>query len=355
MGGPAPDAGRLEALAPGLLGRRLTIGDWPTPLTPVDIGARQQLWVKDEGEAAERYGGNKVRKLEWLLPTVRDDVAVVTAGAVGSNHVIATATHAAPLGIGVHAVLTPQPDTTHARRNAAAIAHLTRSTWPAGGEVSAVAASARALAHAWREGGARPSVIWVGGSSPHGTLGWADGALEILDQCDEAGIGPPRRVYVPAGSGGIAAGLLLGFALADVATRVHAVRVADRMWANPTTTLILAKRAARLARRAGAPQRAIAGAHLVYEHGWIGSGYGTPTAAGEAATSIAARHEITVDPTYSAKALAAALAAVRDPDVTGPVVWVNTVNRRPLEGLLDGSVPDPPRRLAGLLEPVARP
>lgn len=348
MSAPGPE-GKLEGLAPGLLGRRLPLGDWPTPLTPVEVGAHRPLWVKDEGHAGDPYGGNKVRKLEWLLAAVRPDAPIVTGGAVGSNHVVATATYAARLDLPVHAVLTPQPRTEHARRNAGVIARLTCSTWPAAGEPSAIAAFGRAVSHAWRDSGRRPSTIWVGGSTPTGVLGWADGALELLDQCGEVGLEPPRRVYVPAGSGGIAAGLLVGFALAGVGTRVHAVRVADRMWANPGTTLLLARRAARIVRRAGAPQRQVPRDQLVYEHSWIGDGYGTPTPAGDAANTVAVHQGITVDPTYSAKALAAALAAVRDRDVRGPIVWVNTVNRRPLEDLLDAPVPAPPPRLAWLL------
>jgi 1-aminocyclopropane-1-carboxylate deaminase/D-cysteine desulfhydrase-like pyridoxal-dependent ACC family enzyme len=102
---PVEAGSRVERLAPGLAGQRAAIGSWPTPLRSLEVGSGLPLLVEDEGEAARAYGGNEVRKLEWLLPRVRPGAHVVTVGAVGSNFVLATAWYGRERGLPVHAVL----------------------------------------------------------------------------------------------------------------------------------------------------------------------------------------------------------------------------------------------------------
>ena len=156
------------------------------------------------------------------------------------------------------------------------------------------------------------------------------GGLEIAAQVRDGELPAPRHVFVPAGTGGIAAGLLVGLGMAGIDATIHAVRVADRLWANRPLTLLHARRTVGLLRRHGADVDLPRPDRLVFDHGWIGADYGVPTIAGERAARLAAAHGLTVEPTYTAKALAAALAALRSADVSGPVLWVNTVNSRPL-------------------------
>jgi D-cysteine desulfhydrase len=348
---PAPT--RLQDLAPGLRGRRVSLGAWPTPVRALDVGATAPLWCKDEGHASAAYGGNKIRKLEWVLPRVGRDRAVVTIGAVGSNHVLATAVHGRALGVKVHAVLVPQPGTAAARRNAGVTGALAHRLWPAGGEAGAAATLGRALVAAAREDGRRPALVWIGGSTPRGVLGWVQGALEIADQV-AAGILPaPAHVFVPAGSGGIAAGLLVGFDLAGLDTTVHAVRVADPLWANRRAILTLARASARVLRRAGGPRVRPDPRRLVLDTRWFGGVYGAPTEAGRAAQALAEDLGLGIEPTYSAKTLAAAAHALRAGEARGPVLWVDTANARPLEDLAGGAVPDPPAVLLPLLTPLS--
>jgi D-cysteine desulfhydrase len=341
--------GFVEGLAPGLRGARLALGTWPTPVRAVDVGADAPLWCKDEGRSAPGYGGNKIRKLEWVLPRVPRGAAVVTIGAVGSNHVLATAYHGRAQGLRVHAVLVPQPDTPAARRNIGVSAALLHRHWPAGSEAGAALALARGVRAAWREDGRRPAVVWIGGSTPHGVLGWVEGALELADQVARGEVPVPARVYVPAGSGGIAAGLLVGLAAAGLRCEVHAVRVADRVWANRRAVLTLARLATRRLRQAGADVPDVAPDRLVLDQRWFGGAYGEPTEEGRRAGELAASAGLGIESTYSAKTLAAAVHALRHEAVGGPVVWIDTANAQPLEDLVGGTVPAPPARLAGLL------
>jgi D-cysteine desulfhydrase len=343
------DTGLVEQLAPRLQGERALLGRWPTPVRALDVGASEPLWCKDEGRSAPGYGGNKVRKLEWVLPRVAPGSAVVTIGAVGSNHVLATAWHGRALGLKVHAVLVPQPDTPAARRNIGVSAALLHGHWPAGSEAAAAVALGRATRAAWREDGRRPAIVWIGGSTPHGVLGWVEGALELAEQVARGELPAPRRLYVPAGSGGIAAGLLVGLAAAGLDCEVHAVRVADRLWANRRAVLTLAALATRRLRQAGADLPDVRPDALVLDQRWFGRAYGQPTDAGRRAGEIAASAGLGIEPTYSAKTLAAAVHALRHDMVGGPVLWIDTANAQPLEELLEGGVPEPPPRLANLL------
>src|SRR5271165_3657520 len=96
----------------------LTLGRYPTPVERLDelSGQESSLWVKRDDRTNEIYGGNKVRKLEWLLADARARGArrVVTVGAVGSHHVLATTYFGTKEGFEVEAILVPQPATAHA-------------------------------------------------------------------------------------------------------------------------------------------------------------------------------------------------------------------------------------------------
>jgi D-cysteine desulfhydrase len=348
--GPAArDPSLVEQLAPGLAGQRLPIGTWPTPVRAVDVGGDLPLLVKDEGRSAPDYGGNKIRKLEWLLPRVRPGSHLVTAGAVGSNFVLATAFHGRLRGIPVHAVLVPQPDTAAARRNAGVSAALLHRAWPATSDVDGVRQLGRAVVAARREAGRSPTVVWIGGTTPTGVLGWVEGGLELARTVTAGEVPAPARVVVPAGSGGIAAGLLVGLRAGGLDAVVHAVRVADRTWANRAALLGAARWVTRRLRAAGADLPDVDPSRLHVDHRWFGAAYGRPTAAGDEAEIVARHLGLPIDPTYSAKALAAAIALTRAPGA-GQVLFVDTANARPVGRLVPGGrVPPPPPELAALL------
>jgi D-cysteine desulfhydrase len=341
-----PPVSPLERRVPALGGRRLPLGDWPTPIRHLEApGGR--LWVKDEGAAASPYGGNKVRKLEWVLPRVAERSALVTFGAVGSNHVLATAWYARRVGVRTHAVLVPQPDAPGVRRNAAVIASLAHRVWPATSEAAAAVALGRAVVAARREDGRRPAVVWVGGSTPAGLLGWVEAALELAEQVMAGQLPAPGRIVVPAGSGGVAAGLLVGLGMTPLRARIHAVRVADPIWANRRSIGAMAAMVRRTLQRAGARVPRPDLRRLVLDTRHLGAGYGSPTPAGTAAADLAAAGGLTTDPTYSAKALAAALELVAR--TREPVLWIDTANAMPLEALAGGTLPPLPPTLRPLL------
>ena len=272
----------------------------PTPVEQIDDG----LYVHRDDATDSHYGGNKVRKLEFVLPiALRKGGPVLTAGAIGSHHVYATAVHAARLGLEVEAVRFPQPDTAHVRSVDAALRELpnVRHTMvPHSYAMPFVLAARRAAIE--RAGG---YAILPGATSPLGVLGYVSAALELIDAFAEAGWAPPDDVVVALGSGGSATGLTIGLQLGGWRhTSVVAVRVADAV---VTNRAVLAAHAVGTFALLGMGGWLPRHGNIAIERGYFGEGYGHPSAAGERAIEDGGALGLALEPTYTAKAFAAAL------------------------------------------------
>ncbi|MFT5682031.1 MAG: D-cysteine desulfhydrase [Myxococcota bacterium] len=311
----------LQARFPGVVLPRVPLGSWPGPITRL----AEDLYSLDEGVCSPVYGGNKVRKLEHILAGAGDAVDVITMGAAGSHHVLATAIHGTARGLRAHALLVPQPDTAHVqatlRRSLARCTTLTPTT-PASLLPDLHAMSSRLH----RETGKRPLIVPIGGSSLEGVLGWISGGLEVAAAIADGRLPRSVRVYAPLGSGGTVAGLLAGLRLAGLATVVVGVRVVDRPLGYAWQVRALAHAALQRLRSAGARIAGIRMKGLQVEEGWREGGYGVVTPRIEAIVTQAASLGIPVETTYTARCLGAVLAAQRD----GPVLLVQTLNTRPL-------------------------
>jgi 1-aminocyclopropane-1-carboxylate deaminase/D-cysteine desulfhydrase-like pyridoxal-dependent ACC family enzyme len=330
----------------------LSLGRFPTRVHRLDglLPPSVELWVKREDESGALYGGNKVRKLEFLLAAARAERArrLVTVGAIGSHHVLATAVYGRRAGFSVDAIVFPQPLTDHVREQLLADVGTGARLWPTGSVVGVPL-------EAWRRrrGG---DVTWIapGGSSPIGTLGYVSAGLELREQEARAELPPIDVIYVALGSCGTAAGLLLGLAAgargpfdrtkasdrAAIAELV-AVRVVDRLVANGWATRRLARATADwLVARGGDWFNHCQSPSLRVEHGQFGGAYGLPTAAGEAAVARAAAAGLMLEPTYTGKAMAALLADADSGRLDGKrVLFLHTFSSAPMAPLVDaGSV-----------------
>lgn len=301
---------RLAELCPGL--PHLALGEGPTPVREL----REGLWVKDESGLGSLWGGNKVRKLEWILPDARrrGKRTILTFGALATNHGLATALYAREQGMRCAIALVDQPVNDHVRaqverlRASGATLHFTHT------RLRTVAATPWLLLRH-----RLPYVLTAGGSSPIGTLGYVDGALELAEQVRDDLLPEPTHVVCAAGSGGTAAGLLLGLRMAGLRTKVLAVVVNDRLNVDHATLVKLARRSAELLRSRGAtgvpdPDPS----SLVVTRDFLGPGYGVATPESEAA--MAGETSLQLDPVYTSKSMAAALAF----DGPGPLLFLHT-------------------------------
>jgi D-cysteine desulfhydrase len=311
---------------------RIPLATVPTPVEELTApeGFRGRLFVKRDDLISPRYGGNKIRKLELLLAQAegRGARCLVSVGGLGSHQALALALHGRALGLAVDVSLAPQPvtpDVTATLRGLAASGATVRFVRSA---LGALWSARRAL---WRRrrGGERPYYVPPGATTPLSTLGHVAAGLELADQVREGRLPTPERVFIAAGSCGSAAGLVVGCRLADLPTRVSAVRAYSAWWANRRTIVWLARQAVALLRRLdrSVPAISVTPADIDLWTESLGAGYGSPTPAARAAIAWAAPR-LALETTYTGKALAACLAhGAVTPE--GPVLFWNTFNSAP--------------------------
>lgn len=290
----------------------MTLTTLPTPVEPLERLGRERgiarLWIKRDDLTGTLYGGNKPRKLEFLLGAARaaGRRSVMTFGGIGTHHGLATTICARAVGLRTILVLIPQPVTPHVQRCLlldhayGAEIHLARN-------VGDVVRRGLVLLARGRLRGDVPAVVPTGGTSAVGSAGYVNAALELAAQV-AAGVMPePDAIFVPLGSGGTLAGLALGLRLAGLRTRVVGVLVTDLL---PPSPARLARLARACARRLApdVPAVDVRPDDFDVVRDFIGPGYGAPTPAAEEARALLGRLEgIGLETTYTAKCLAALL------------------------------------------------
>jgi len=311
----------------------LAIGTYPTPVERLETLSRPKstLWVKRDDQTHPLYGGNKVRKLEHLLVEAkrRGKTRLLTLGAAGSHHVLATALFGAREGLAVDAVLVPQRNTGRVIENLRADLAAGATLYPVGGYVTVPFGLLRAYHRA-------SYVIPMGGSNVVGSLGYVDAARELAAQVKAGVLPEPDVAVVTLGSGGTVAGLAAGLALAGLRTRIIAVVVAGPAFVTVGMARSLARRCYV---RAGGRDRALLRDRIAPTTKYLGRGYGEPTDAGTRATEEARDVGLTLDPTYTAKCFAAALDVVASESYANVLYW-HTLSSAPMAPLLAGAPAD---------------
>jgi len=275
------------------------------------------VYLKDDGALNPLYGGNKVRKLEWLLGDAlrRGAREVWTVGGLGSHHALATALHCAQLGLTCRVAHVQQPVTPQVLATLTDLVGAEPSLRllhpPAQGERGS--ASVRAQLMSWLEEGERalgeaPYFIPSGGSSALGALGYILAGLELGRDIEQGRLPMIERLYVATGSGSTLVGLSLGLSILGLPTEMVGVRVVPRALVNQRSlqrlmggTLELLAREG-LALRDWRPELNL---RLNTRH--IGRGYGYETERGRSAKALAQRDGLSLDGIYTAKAMGALL------------------------------------------------
>ncbi|SPU54447.1 D-cysteine desulfhydrase [Brevundimonas vesicularis] len=316
---------------------RIRLAHLPTPLEPLPRLSEElclDLWIKRDDCTGLAGGGNKTRKLEFLLGAAFEEDAdtLVTQGAVQSNHVRQTAAAAAAHGLACEIILeerTGSRATDYVGNGNVLLDRLfgaTLRTVPGGtdmvAELEKTAAEVRAR-------GGKPYVIPGGGSNPVGALGYVDCAREIVVQADEMDL-EVHRIVTATGSAGTHAGLVAGLAVmgADIPVLGIGVRAPkDRQEAN------VFKLAEETAALLGQPGR-VTREQVVADCDYVGEGYGLIDQGVIDALTLAARLDgIVLDPVYSGKAMKGLVALARAGQFKGEtVVFLHTGGAQGLFG-----------------------
>lgn len=314
----------------------------PTPLEFLPNLSRHlggpKIWIKRDDLTGAGLGGNKVRKLEFLLGQARADGAghIVTQGAVQSNHVRQTAAMAAKLGFKCTALLEHRVETNdhdYLRNGNVLLDRLLGCRIehrPGGADMQAALEETGARL---RGEGETPYLIPGGGSNRIGALGYVNVAMELVGQINEAGLRVGRLVHA-TGSAGTQAGLVAGMTALNAGIPILGIGVRAPRERQEASVHALAEATAEyLGLRGGIPREAVR-ANCDY----VGPGYGQPTEGMTEAVMLLARLEgIFLDPVYSGKGMAGLIDLVRKGEFGADenVVFLHTGGSPGLFGYLD--------------------
>ncbi len=308
----------------------IALADTPTPVTelPAPDGFLGRLFAKRDDLTSAVFGGNKVRKFEYLLADAerRGARSLVTMGGIGSNQALAAALHGRARRHAVELSLVRQPVTDAVRRTARGIA-------ASGARVRYAASfaggmyNARRAVRARRRAGDRPYYLPLGATNALGSLGYVSAGLELGRQIEDGVLPSPDCLFVAAGTCGTAAGLLVGCRLAGLGTRVVAVRVAHPAITTRALLLWRARRTAELLTwlAPSAPRLRFGWTDITVIGADAYARYGRVTPESQRALEWARPH-LALDTTYTGKALAACLERCESRARDHTVLFWNTHN-----------------------------
>ena len=291
---------------------RVRLAHLPTPLEPaprLSEALGVEIWIKRDDCTGLAGGGNKTRKLEFLLgeALARGADTLVTQGAVQSNHVRQTAAAAAAHHLDCEIILEARTGSTapdYLGNGNVLLDQLfgaSLRTVPGGTDMNA---ELEATAEQVRARGGNPYVIPGGGSNAVGALGYADCAREIVVQADELDL-PVGRIVTATGSAGTHAGLVAGLAVLGADIPVLGIGVRAPKAKQEASVLKLARETAALL---GHEDRVTADM-VEADCDYVGQGYGLIDQGVIDALKLAARTDgLVLDPVYSGKAMKGVIA-----------------------------------------------
>ncbi len=280
-----------------------------------DLGG-PSLWVKRDDCTGLATGGNKTRKLEFLIGQAEAEGAdtVITFGAVQSNHARQTAAACAARGLDCHLILArkvPWRDPNYETLGNVLLDHMFGATvhLVAPDDVKPTLKSLRSELDSQNRS---VYTIPTGGSNGTGALGYAACALELIEQCAAHGFELTDLAHATASAGtqaGLLAGLMLAGKIGEV--RVHGINVSEGGADLPAFISQIGDIADDALRLCGAEMSLDRDAILV-DSSYLGEGYGLPTAETFAALkTLGSREGLLLDPVYSGKAMSGFIGKIR--------------------------------------------
>jgi L-cysteate sulfo-lyase len=296
---------------------RIRLAHLPTPLEPMtrlsEALGGPEIWIKRDDCTGLSTGGNKTRKLEFLMAEAVESGAdtVVTQGATQSNHARQTAAAAARLGLRCHILLedrTGSNDANYRQNGNVFLDHLHGATTEERpGDGRDMNAEMEPVGERLREEGRTPYLIPGGGSNATGALGYVNCAYELMGQMQDRGIVFDHFVTA-TGSAGTQAGLIVGLKAINAQLPLLGIGVRAPKEKQEANVFALAEKTAA---KLGIPG-VVAREDVVANTDYVGAGYGIPREDTLEAIDLFARHEgILLDPVYSGKGAAGLIDLIR--------------------------------------------
>lgn len=295
---------------------RIFLAHLPTPLERLDRLTKElggpEIWIKRDDCTGLSTGGNKTRKLEFLMAEAEIQGAdtVITQGATQSNHARQTAAFAARLGLACHILLedrTGSNDPNYNGNGNVLLDHLHGATTSRRAGGVDMAAEMELLADRLRAEGRRPYIIPGGGSNPTGALGYVNCAFELVGQANDRGL-VIDQIVTATGSAGTQAGLVTGLKALNAGIPLLGIGVRAPKEKQEANVFALAQKTAE---KLGCPG-VVARADVVANCDYVGQGYGIPRADTLEAIAMFAQLEgILLDPVYSGKGAAGLIDLIR--------------------------------------------
>ncbi len=296
---------------------RLHFAHLPTPLEPMQriseaLGG-PNLWIKRDDCTGLSSGGNKTRKLEFLMADAVEHKAdtIITQGATQSNHARQTTAIAAKLGMGCHVLLedrTGYEDQAYVYNGNVLLDQLHGAKISGHPADTNMNAAMEELAQNLRDDGKNPYIIPGGGSNEIGALGYVNAAIELTTQANGRSLRIDHLVHA-TGSSGTQAGLVLGMEGMNTGIPVYGVGVRAPKQKQEEMVYGLAQRTAEYM---GLSPDVVAREKVVANSDYVGDGYGLPTDAMVEAVKMMAQYEgILLDPVYSGKGFSGLIDLIR--------------------------------------------
>lgn len=295
---------------------RLHFAHLATPLEPMHQLTKlldgPNLWIKRDDCTGLAGGGNKTRKLEFLMADALEQGAdtIITQGATQSNHARQTVAIATKLGMECHILLEDRTGSADVDYNYNGNVMLDQlfggilRKYPGGTDMNA---AMEELASELKAAGKKPYIVPGGGSNEIGALGYVNCALELLGQANDTGLRIDHVVHA-TGSAGTQAGLVTGLSGSNSGIPVLGIGVRVPREQQEANVFRLAERTAEKLGISGVVKREDVVANCDY----VGEGYGIPAPSTLEAIELFARHEgILLDPVYSGKGGAGLIDLIR--------------------------------------------
>jgi len=283
--------------------------NFPTPVEKMikssEILGGMNIWVKRDDLTNLKYGGNKPRKYEFVIPYVKNKKKkrILTVGGLGTNHGLANAIIARDFGIETSLYLSDQPLTQHVRENLLCDYYFGANLIYTKDIKGTAYHLLKDLIFDWSS-----YYLTMGASNSVGTIGFVNAGLELAEQIKNGDFPEPDKLFVAVGSMGMAIGLYIGFELARLKTKIIGVSVSDKMFNSPKKLHRLARKTLKRLRKFDQSIPDVSDQlfeRFSINREFYGGEYGRITFEGLEAIEIVKKDGIDLDPVYTGKTFSA--------------------------------------------------